>query len=78
VIQSGQTQDFWWCGDVSGHTTDTILHEQVNFTGGGHVTVPEQAVLEETAGSWDSVYTCNSDVVEGSFTNPLGNGATYT
>jgi len=80
VIQSqaAQTQDFWWCGDSSAHHNDTIMHQQYSFAGGVHVTVPEHGVLDETAGSWDSVYTCNPDVVEGTFVNPLGNGITYT
>lgn len=79
VIQSGQVQDFWWCGDLPGHTTDTILHEQYNFTGGVHVTIPEHAVLTEGAtGAWDDALICNPDVVEGSFPNVLGDGVTYT
>jgi hypothetical protein len=79
VIQSGQVQDFWWCGDLPGHVTDTILHEQYSFTGGLHVTIPEHAVLTEgAAGTWDDALVCNPDVIEGSFVDPLGDGVTYT
>ena len=35
-------------------------------------------VLGETPGAWDNLYTCNPQVVKGSFVNPLGNGATYS
>jgi hypothetical protein len=80
VIENGPTQDFWWCGSIATHNADTILHAQYSLAGGtARVTMPEQAVLEEgPSGTWDSLYTCNPDVVEGRFANPLGNGVTYT
>src|SRR5882724_2008961 len=78
VIQDGQVQDFWWCGDYSGRTNDTIFHEQFSFVGGVHITIPQHpSLIEGAPGTWDSVYTCNPDVVEGSFVNPLGDGVTW-
>lgn len=81
VILSGDIQQFWWCGQ--GHNpnnpsqdTDTIQYESINLRTGA--VVGPQAVLGETPGAWDSAYTCNAQVVKGSFTNPLGNGANYT
>jgi hypothetical protein len=78
VAQSGSVQDFTWCGDYAGHTTDTIFHEQISLAGGAHVTIAQHPVLSEgAAGTWDSLFTCNPDVVQGTFVNPLGNGVTY-
>jgi len=78
VIQQGSVQDFYWCGD-STRTTDTIFREQYSLSPSVHVTIPQTPVLAEgPAGSWDSLYTCNPDVIRGSFVNPLGNGLTYT
>jgi hypothetical protein len=34
--------------------------------------------MAETPGSWDSAFTCNPKVVEGTFVDPLGDGVTYT
>ena len=77
AIQTGLQQDYWWCGDLPGHTTDTILHERKSDS--AHVTIPEHAVLSEgPAGSWDAQFVCNPNVVEGQFPNVLGNGVTYT
>jgi hypothetical protein len=39
-----------------------------------YATVDPLTVLSETPGAWDSVYMCNTQLVEGVFTNPLGNG----
>lgn len=81
VIQNGNVQQFWWCGQ--GHNpndpsqdSDTIQYESINLS--THATVGPLTVLGETPGAWDSVYTCNAQVVEGVFTNPLGNGTNYT
>lgn len=81
VIQVGQVREFWWCGqaqnpDVSSQNTDTILYEAINLTTGLHQS--PQVVLAETPGAWDSAYVCNPHVVQGTFVNPLGDGATYT
>jgi hypothetical protein len=56
--------------------SDTILYESINTSTHTH-SVPV-AVLGETPGAWDDLYTCNPKVVKGSFVNPLGNGATYS
>ena len=81
VIQSGDVQQVWWCGggfnpNDTAQWSDTILYEWINTSTHTHsVPVP---VLGETPGAWDNLYTCNPDVVKGSFVNPLGNGATYS
>jgi hypothetical protein len=81
VIQSGDVQQFWWCGRSSNplspsQDTDTILYESINTS--THASSTPVVVLAETAGAWDSAYTCNPKVVQGSFVNPLGDGKTYT
>jgi hypothetical protein len=81
VIQNGDVQQFWWCGEGQNpqnpsQTSDTIQYESINLN--TRATVGPISVLGETPGGWDSVYTCNAQVVEGVFTNPLGNGTNYT
>lgn len=81
IIQNGNVQQFWWCGQGQNpnnpsQNSDTIQYESINLSTGA--TVGPLTVLGETPGGWDSAYTCNPKVVEGSFTNPLGNGTTYT
>jgi len=72
------TETHWWCGDLPGHTTDTILQEQYRLSDWS-VTIPERQVLAEgPAGSWDSWLTCNPSVVRGQFVNPFGDGLSYT
>jgi hypothetical protein len=81
VIVSGNLYQFWWCAPGVNPTnpsqdTDTIQYESINLQ--THATVGPETVLAETAGTWDSAYTCNPKVVKGVFTNPLGSGVTYT
>jgi hypothetical protein len=81
VIQTGNIQQFWWCGQAPNpanpsQNTDTIQYYSVNLQ--TQATVGPETVLAETPGTWDSQYTCNPKVVKGTFTNPLGNGLTYT
>ena len=81
VIQSGDVQQFWWCGQAhnpvnTSQDTDTILYESINTS--TNVSSNPVVVLAETPGAWDSAYTCNPKVVRGSFVNPLGNGQTYS
>ncbi len=81
VIQTGDVQQFWWCGSGVNPTnpsqaSDAILYETINAS--THQTFGPVIVLAETAGSWDSEYTCNPRVVRGTFTNPLGNGQNYS
>jgi hypothetical protein len=81
VMQIGNTQYFWWCSGGTNPNdpsqfSDTIKYESINLSTGA--TVGPEIVLAETPGAWDSVYTCNPQVVTGSFTNPLGNGINYT
>ena len=72
------TETHWWCGDTQTHQTDTILRQQYRLSDWSVIS-PEQPVLQEgPAGAWDSQYTCNPSVVQGSFVNPLGDGVTYT
>jgi hypothetical protein len=80
VIQIGNTRRVWWCGQAENpadhsQDTDAILYESINLTTqdveGPHT------VLAETGGAWDSAYTCNPRVIEGSFENPFGDGGSY-
>jgi hypothetical protein len=82
VIQTGNVQQFWWCGQAvnpndPSQDTDTIQYESINVATQQVLAGPE-TVLAETPGAWDYMYTCNPQVVEGTFTNPLGNGNNYT
>ena len=81
VIQSGDVQQFWWCGltanpSDSSQTSDTILYESINAT--SHVTFGPVPVLGESPGAWDSIFTCNPKVIQGVFSNPLGDGQIYS
>jgi hypothetical protein len=81
VIQSGSVEQFWWCGQASNpnnpsQNTDTIQYATIDLATGA-ATKPV-TVLGETPGGWDSVYTCNPQVVGGVFSNPLGDGQTYS
>jgi hypothetical protein len=81
VIQTGEVRQFWWCGsarnpDKQSQDSDAIIYESVNLATGE--TVGPLTVLAETPGGWDSQYTCNPKVIEGTFSNPLGDGQNYT
>lgn len=79
VIQSGDMQQFWWCGQAPHPTpqiSDTILYESINLS--THSTYGPVVALEETPGAWDSGFVCNPKVIRGTFSNPLGDGQTYT
>src|SRR5579862_1259616 len=81
VIQSGNVQQFWWCGGGNNpnrpsQESDIILYASIDLS--TKVMTGPSVVLGETPGSWDSKYTCNPKVIEGVFTNPLGDGQTYT
>ena len=81
VIQTGDVQQFWWCGfgkystDAS-ESSDIILYESISTI--SHATYGPVVVLGETNGGWDSKFTCNPRVIRGTFVNPLSNGQTYT
>jgi hypothetical protein len=80
VIQSGETRQIWWCGQAVNPTnpaqdSDTIQYQSINLQ--TNKTVGPLTVLAETAGAWDSAYTCNPKTIKGTFTNPLGDGTTY-
>jgi hypothetical protein len=81
VIQTGNVLQFWWCGEGSNpakpsQTSDTILYESINVI--SRQQTGPNIVLAETPGAWDSIYTCNPKVVQGKFSNPLGDGQAYT
>jgi hypothetical protein len=81
VIQSGSLQQFWWCGGAynpsnSNQYSDTIQYESIDLS--TQARYGPVAVLSETQGAWDSVYTCNPKVVRGSFANPLGDGESFS
>lgn len=74
VLEEGNLRTYWWC---AASPSDTIHQEQVDISTGA-VVIADHPTLGPSAGSWDSRFTCNPDVVRGIFVNPLGNGATYT
>jgi hypothetical protein len=81
IIETGNVRQFWWCSQGRNPSnpsqdTDAIYYESVNET--TFATVGPILVLAETPGTWDLAYTCNPKVIEGVFTNPLGDGQTYT
>jgi hypothetical protein len=81
VIQSGNLQQFWWCGGAynpsnSNQYSDTIQYESIDLS--NEARYGPVAVLSETQGAWDSVYTCNPKVVRGSFANPLSDGESFS
>lgn len=81
VIQNGNLRQMWWCGGDANpqyfsQFSDSIQYESFNLAANTHY--GPVAVLSETPNAWDSVYTCNPKVIQGSFANPLGNGQSYT
>ena len=81
AIQSGNRTQFWWCGSGYNPTdttqySDSIQYESIDQATNAHY--GPFPVLAETQGGWDSVFTCNPKVVEGSFADPLGNGESFT
>jgi hypothetical protein len=81
VIQTGNTERFWWCGygknpNRPSQSSDVILYATYDLT--RSKSSDPQIVLGETPQAWDSAYTCNPQVIQGSFVNPLGDGQTYT
>jgi hypothetical protein len=81
VIQSGNLRQIWWCGSDYNPTdrtqfSDSIQYESIDLS--THAQDGPLPVLGETQYGWDSVYTCNPKVIKGSFTNPLGNGESFT
>src|SRR5580658_5920928 len=81
VIEFGGMRQFWWCGqevnpNSASQFSDTILFESINIA--THATYGPVVALAESPGAWDSAYTCNPKVIEGTFTDPLGDGQTYS
>jgi hypothetical protein len=73
MIQSGGNQDWWWCGQTD---TDTILQKSYRPATGMSATTT--AFSRGSAGQWDSAFVCNPVAVKGTFTNPFGDGLSYT
>jgi hypothetical protein len=81
VIQTGHVQQFWWCGEAPNpakpsQDTDTIMYESIDLVSGKRV--GPEVTFAETPGAWDSAFTCNPKAVQGKFSDPLGDGQTYT
>jgi len=82
VIQAADGRlQFWWCGQGSNpnrpsQDNDTIQYATLN-PATGKATQPV-TVLGETDGAWDAAYVCNPRVIGGFFSNPLGDGETYS
>lgn len=81
VIQTGSVQQFWWCSAAASQNqpngSDGIIYESIN-TQTGQIVGPQLVLAEGVQGAWDHAFTCNPKVVKGVFTNPLGNGVTYS
>lgn len=81
VIESAGSIKVWWCGfapnpNDTAQSSDTIQYSTIDPLT-GKVSSPV-TVLGETPGAWDAAYTCNPQVVGGTFVNPLGDGQTYS
>ena len=81
VIQTGNTAKIWWCGyarnpNRPSQSSDAILYATYDFA--TSTSSGPQVVLAETPHAWDSAYTCNAQVVQGAFVNPLGDGKSYS
>ncbi len=81
VIQSGNVLQVWWCGAAynpgdNKYYSDTIQYQSTDLS--THKQYGPVAVLGETKGAWDGVFTCNPKVVRGSFDNPLNDGEAFT
>jgi hypothetical protein len=81
VIQSGNLLQAWWCGgdynpQQANYYSDTIQYQSIDLSSGAKF--GPMPVLAETPGAWDSVFTCNPRVVKGSFSDPLGDGQSFT
>jgi hypothetical protein len=81
AMLTGDSLDIWWCGNNfnpsdQSQFSDTIQFESMNLIAETHR--GPLTVLGETQHAWDSVYTCNPRVIRGVFSNPLGNGKTYS
>jgi hypothetical protein len=80
VIQTGNVLQSWWCGSAynpndTAQFSDTIQYQSVDMS--THAHYGPVTVLSETPGAWDSVYTCNPKVIQGSFANPLNTGESF-
>ena len=80
VIQTGNVLQSWWCGwaynpNDTAQFSDTIQYQSVDMS--THAQYGPVTVLSETPGAWDSVFTCNPKVVQGSFANPLNDGESF-
>ena len=81
AIESQGRIQVWWCGyaanpNDSAQDSDTIQYSTIDPVT-GEVSKPI-TVMGETPGGWDSAFTCNPQVVGGTFVNPLGDGKTYS
>jgi hypothetical protein len=70
MIQSGNRQDVWWCGQVFPtppfRSSDAIWHRAVDVITGRVLVAPEVALRISQSG-WDSWAVCDPSVVEGVF-----------
>ncbi len=81
IIQTGNTLQIWWCGQGVNPLNPSQNTDVIYFTSVDVTTLdssPPALVLSETPGMWDSAFTCNPKVIGGLFSNPLGDGQTYS
>jgi hypothetical protein len=81
AVQIGNVQQFWWCGqgknpEKPSQYGDVIRYASIDLT--THRMTGPLTVLGETPETWDSAFVCNPKVVGGTFTNPLGDGQSYS
>lgn len=78
MIQSGSTQQFWWCAPgaaPNGHPGDAIYYRTYNTSTGAWGTVYRVLTATGTS-SWDGNHVCDPEVVRGQFVRP-DTGTTY-
>jgi hypothetical protein len=81
IIEQGSIRQFWWCSQGvnpldSSQNTDAIYYASMNMA--THDMTGPVLILAETPGAWDAGLLCNPKVIGGVFTNPVGDGQTYT
>jgi hypothetical protein len=81
IIETGNIRQFWWCSqginpNDPSQKTDAIYYASANTV--TKSTYGPVLVMAETPGAWDAAFTCNPKVINGIFSNPLGDGQTYS
>jgi hypothetical protein len=67
-------EQMWWCGGPN--PSDSIWYRAIDV--GTQQVITQPTNVSWSHHSWASTYVCDPSVVRGVFTNPLGDGVTYT